>query len=96
LDAVDVAVDKPDERSVMTYVAALYHYFTSMESGDLANQRVANLLQELAEIHAMQEDYEKKGLSFFFFFFPKKNYKLNFKFKFFNSKRSSCLDQSKN
>jgi len=67
LDAPDVAVDKPDERSIMTYVAALYHYFSSMENDDVATQRVANIVQELAEIQQLQEDYEMKG----FFFFEK-------------------------
>lgn len=31
LDADDLLLEKPDERSVMTYVAAYYHYFTSMQ-----------------------------------------------------------------
>jgi len=65
LDPQDVAVDKPDERSVMTYVAALYHYFTSMEKGDVATQRVANILQELDEIQSLEQEYDQRGPNFF-------------------------------
>ena len=50
LDPIDIAVDRPDERSVMTYVAALYHYFASQKMGDVAGQRVANVIGELAEV----------------------------------------------
>ena len=61
LDAPDVAVEKPDERSIMTYVAALYHYFTQQEKGAVAGQRVSNIIKELAEVQALQDEYERKG-----------------------------------
>jgi len=50
LDPIDVAVEKPDERSVMTYVAALYHYFATMKQGDVAGQRLASIVSELDEV----------------------------------------------
>ena len=58
LEPSDVAVDKPDERSIMTYVAALYHAFASMQTADVAGRRVANLVGEVADVSRMQNEYE--------------------------------------
>lgn len=62
LDAPDVAVEKPDERSIMTYVAALYHYFTTHEKGEVAGQRISNIIKELAEVQKLQDEYERRGM----------------------------------
>jgi hypothetical protein len=61
LDAVDI-VDtvKPDERSIMTYIAQLYNVFSSMDQVEVAGRRVANFLNFISQIQAMSNDYEKR------------------------------------
>ena len=43
LSAVDVDVSRPDDKSVMTYVAAYYHYFAKMKSEMTGTKRVAKV-----------------------------------------------------
>ncbi len=40
---IDVDVDKPDEKSVMTYVAAYYHCFAKMKSEQTGGKRIAKV-----------------------------------------------------
>ena len=52
---------KPDERSVMTYVAQYFHAFASLDKVERAGRRVtafANILQQTFE---MQNDYEARA-----------------------------------
>lgn len=64
-DIVDVA--KPDERSVMTYVAQYFHAFSEMDKVGNAGRRVGQFGAVMAQAWAMQNDYEKRYyfLSFF-------------------------------
>ena len=39
----DIDVSKPDEKSVMTYVAAYYHYFAKMKSEKTGGKRIAKV-----------------------------------------------------
>ncbi|KAI8907227.1 calponin homology domain-containing protein [Gorgonomyces haynaldii] len=57
-DLVDVV--KPDERSVMTYVAQYFHAFSSMDRYGVAGRRVGNIGQVLQQTWEMQNDYERR------------------------------------
>ena len=45
--SLDVDVNKPDEKSVMTYVAAYYHCFAKMESEQTGGKRIAKVRHEI-------------------------------------------------
>ena len=40
---LDVDVDKPDEKSIMTYVASYYHYFAKMKTEKTGGKRIAKV-----------------------------------------------------
>jgi Ca2+-binding EF-hand superfamily protein len=58
LDVTDI-VDtvKPDERSVMTYVAQFYHLFSANKQQEVAGRRVGKLVDLLEQIEKMKEEY---------------------------------------
>ena len=58
-DIVDVI--RPDERSVMTYVAQYFHAFSALGKFDVAGRRVGALGQVLKSSWDMQHDYEKRS-----------------------------------
>ena len=43
LCSADVDVPRPDEKSIMTYVAAYYHYFAKMKSEMTGTKRIAKV-----------------------------------------------------
>jgi hypothetical protein len=56
---------RPDERSVMTYVAQYFHAFSALGKFDVAGRRVGGLGQLLQGTWDMQNDYETRCRSLF-------------------------------
>ena len=55
-------VQKPDERSVMTYVAQYFHAFSQMDKNSTAGRRVGQFGTVMSQIWALQNDYERRVL----------------------------------
>lgn len=49
---------KPDERSIMTYVASYYHAFSSSQQAEMAAKRIGKVLDLNRENQALMEEYE--------------------------------------
>eukprot|EP01120_Amphizonella_sp_Union-15-10_P001179 TRINITY_DN1122_c0_g1_i8.p1 TRINITY_DN1122_c0_g1~~TRINITY_DN1122_c0_g1_i8.p1 ORF type:complete len:875 (-),score=266.28 TRINITY_DN1122_c0_g1_i8:53-2542(-) len=56
-----VSIPKPDERSIMTYVAALYHVFATSRKAETAAKNIANLLDFAQEAEQLQVDYSNRA-----------------------------------
>ncbi|KAF2404377.1 alpha-actin-like proteinin [Trichodelitschia bisporula] len=61
LDVEDVCdVAKPDERSLMTYIAYWFHAFSQMEKVENAGRRVEKFVQNMQGAWEMQNSFEKR------------------------------------
>uniref|UniRef100_A0A8C2XQU6 Spectrin, beta, erythrocytic n=1 Tax=Cyclopterus lumpus TaxID=8103 RepID=A0A8C2XQU6_CYCLU len=58
LDPEDVFTENPDEKSIITYVVAFYHYFSKMKQLAVEGKRVGKVLDHAIETEAMIDKYE--------------------------------------
>lgn len=58
LDAEDVNVETPDEKSIITYVVTYYHYFSKLKQETVQGKRIAKVVGIDMECAKMIEDYE--------------------------------------
>ncbi|KAG4301887.1 hypothetical protein PCANB_002126 [Pneumocystis canis] len=61
LDVEDICdVSKPDERSIMTYIAQYFHAFSTLDKVETAGRRVEKFAKTMQSASLMQNDYEEK------------------------------------
>ncbi|XP_046711712.1 spectrin beta chain, erythrocytic isoform X1 [Silurus meridionalis] len=58
LDPEDVFTENPDEKSIITYVVAFYHYFSKMKALAVEGKRVGKVLDNAIDIEKMIKMYE--------------------------------------
>jgi hypothetical protein len=62
LDTADIVeMDRPDERSIMTYCAALYKVFSSYDKVDTAARRLGKFLGFSKQVEDMKHDYIERA-----------------------------------
>ncbi|XP_072896311.1 spectrin beta chain, non-erythrocytic 1-like isoform X2 [Hemitrygon akajei] len=59
LDPEDVFTENPDEKSIITYVVAFYHYFSKMKALAVEGKRIGKVLDNAIETQKMIEKYEE-------------------------------------
>ncbi|XP_072341625.1 spectrin beta chain, non-erythrocytic 1-like isoform X1 [Scyliorhinus torazame] len=59
LDPEDVFTENPDEKSIITYVVAFYHYFSKMKALAVEGKRIGKVLDNAIETQKMIDKYEE-------------------------------------
>ncbi|EIW80884.1 actinin-like protein [Coniophora puteana RWD-64-598 SS2] len=55
---------KPDERSVMTYIACYFHAFSTMDQAETVARRVEKFAELMQSVWASRNDYERRAREF--------------------------------
>ncbi|XP_055390536.1 spectrin beta chain isoform X2 [Condylostylus longicornis] len=58
LDAEDICVDHPDEKSIITYVVTYYHYFSKLKQETVQGKRIGKVVGIAMENDRMVNEYE--------------------------------------
>ncbi|CAH0387321.1 unnamed protein product [Bemisia tabaci] len=58
LDAEDVFVEQPDEKSIITYVVTYYHYFSKMKQETVQGKRIGKVVGIAMDNERMIDEYE--------------------------------------
>lgn len=64
MDVADLALPpggKPDEKSVMTYIAQYYYAFSTRQQAEVATRRLAAFADLLRSVWLMRNDYERRA-----------------------------------
>uniref|UniRef100_A0A8C5MZ37 Spectrin beta chain n=1 Tax=Leptobrachium leishanense TaxID=445787 RepID=A0A8C5MZ37_9ANUR len=59
LDPEDVFTENPDEKSIITYVVAFYHYFSKMKALAVEGKRIGKVLDGAIDTEKMIHKYER-------------------------------------
>jgi spectrin beta len=59
LDAEDVDVPRPDDKSIMTYLVTYYHYFSKMKAEETGGRRLNKIIGLMVEIENMKTEYDE-------------------------------------
>ncbi|CAF1650093.1 unnamed protein product, partial [Adineta ricciae] len=59
LDPEDVNVEYVDEKSIITYIVTLYHYFSKMKNDSVQGRRLAKVVGSALESEKMAHEYER-------------------------------------
>ncbi|KAH7103321.1 calponin homology domain-containing protein [Auriculariales sp. MPI-PUGE-AT-0066] len=61
LEVEDLCDNKPDERSVMTYIASFFHAFSSMDQAETVARRVEKFAELMQSVWLSRNDYERRA-----------------------------------